>query len=484
MLITKLFSTLFSRSYCTVSLRPILVNPLLNQIDTQNMAPHFRENKQKRSYHGVQQHNKFKNNRFGGGAGGQSMNPKVLKEIDWSDTSKLTEIVKDLYCESDITKNRNLKEVKSFLETNQINTKGNQLPKPVLTFDEIQFPDYIKKEIQRQQFENPTAIQAQAWPIVLKGQNLVSIAKTGSGKTLGFLLPAIMHINNQKASTYNARKGPMVLVLAPTRELAQQIQQVASQFGATSYIRNTCLFGGSSRYAQERELRRGCEIVIATPGRLIDFLESGVISLEQVTYLVLDEADRMLDMGFEPQIRKILSQVRPDRQTLMWSATWPKEVHNLAEDFIGNYSMINIGSMELTANHNIKQHVEVIEDYKKDQRLVELLNELKDEHGNIRKTLIFGGTKRRCEKITSHLNRVGFRCVVMHGDKSQNERETALKKFRNDYAPILIATDVCARGLDVEGIDTVINYDFCQGIEDYVHRIGRTGRSTNLGQSF
>jgi len=198
------------------------------------------------------------------------------------------------------------------------------------------------------------------------GANFVGIAKTGSGKTLGYILPAIVHINNQQP--LQRGDGPIALVLAPTRELAQQIQQVATEFGSASYVRNTCVFGGAPKGGQMRDLQRGCEIVIATPGRLIDFLSAGSTNLKRCTYLVLDEADRMLDMGFEPQIRKIVSQIRPDRQTLMWSATWPKEVKQLAEDFLGNYIQINIGSLELSANHNIRQVVDVCDEFSKEDK--------------------------------------------------------------------------------------------------------------------
>jgi ATP-dependent RNA helicase DDX5/DBP2 len=192
--------------------------------------------------------------------------------------------------------------------------------------------DYIMKEIERATFKAPTAIQAQGWPVALKGRDIIGLAETGSGKTLAFLLPGVVHIN---AQPYLQRgDGPIVLVLAPTRELAMQIQQECNKFGSTSRIKNTCLYGGVSRGPQMRDLERGVEIVIATPGRLIDMLECGKTNLRRVTYLVMDEADRMLDMGFEPQIRRILSQIRPDRQTLMWSATWPREVQSLARDFL------------------------------------------------------------------------------------------------------------------------------------------------------
>lgn len=229
-------------------------------------------------------------------------------------------------------------EVERYRAQHQITVRGPS-PNPIQYFDEACFPDYCMNEIRRQRYTEPTPIQAQAWPIVMSGNNLVGIAKTGSGKTLAFILPAIVHINGQQP--LKRGDGPIALVLAPTRELAQQIQTVANDFGSNAYVRNTCIFGGAPRSKQANDLERGVEIVIATPGRLLDFLQGGTTNLRRCTYLVLDEADRMLDMGFEPQIRKILGQIRPDRQILMWSATWPKEVRQLAEDFLGNYLQVS-----------------------------------------------------------------------------------------------------------------------------------------------
>lgn len=225
---------------------------------------------------------------------------------------------------------------------------------------------YFCTFVRRHGFKEPTSIQAQGWPIALSGRDMVGIASTGSGKTLSYILPAIVHINNQPKIL--RKDGPIALVLAPTRELAQQIQQVADDFGHSSGIRNTCLYGGAPKNLQARDLDVGVEIVIATPGRLLDFLESARTNLRRCTYLVLDEADRMLDMGFEPQIRKIIEQIRPDRQTLMWSATWPKEVQNLAEDFLKDYAQINVGSLQLAANHNILQIIDVCQDYEKESK--------------------------------------------------------------------------------------------------------------------
>ena len=218
-----------------------------------------------------------------------------------------------------------------FRATQDVTVEGRDVPKPITTFEEASFPDYIMQNLLSEGFAAPTAIQSNGWPVSLKGRDIVGLAETGSGKTLAFLLPAIVHINAQPY--LQPGDGPIVLVLAPTRELAVQIQKEATKFGLNSRIKNTCVYGGVPKGPQIRDLRSGVEICIATPGRLIDMLEERHTNLRRVSFLVLDEADRMLDMGFEPQIRKILSQIRPDKQTLMWSATWPREVQGLARDF-------------------------------------------------------------------------------------------------------------------------------------------------------
>jgi len=217
---------------------------------------------------------------------------------------------------------------------------------------------------------------------------------------------------------------------------------------------------------------------------LIDFLESYKTNLRRCTYLVLDEADRMLDMGFEPQIRKILQQIRPDRQTLMWSATWPKEVRKLAEDFLGEYIQINIGSLELSANHNIQQIVKFCHENDKQDNLTNLLKEIYNQGENPGKIIIFTETKKRVDIVNRYIRGFGVSCGAIHGDKSQAERDYVLRDFRAGKTNILVATDVAARGLDVDGIKFVVNYDYPQNSEDYIHRIGRTGRSQTFGTSY
>lgn len=426
------------------------------------------------------------NSKYGGGGGGGGFGRKPMRtsqplgEVNWNELN-LKPFERNLYVPNKITKNRTSREIEKYRKDNAITVNGDA-PCPIMNFEELEVPEYVKVEIEKQGFTEPTPIQGQCWPIVLSGHNIVGVAQTGSGKTLAYILPAILHINSQPQ--LKRGDGPIALVLAPTRELAQQIQQVTTEFGYSSYIRNTCIFGGAPRGGQARDLERGVEIAIATPGRLIDFLENGTTNLQRCTYLVLDEADRMLDMGFEPQIRKIIQQIRPDRQTLMFSATWPKEVRRLAEDFLGDYIQVNIGSLELCANHNIQQFVEVCTEYEKDNKLKDLLQDITQDLSSDSKIIIFVETKRKVEVITRKIRSFGYDVVCMHGDKSQSERDYVLRKFRNGECPILVATDVAARGLDVDGIKYVINFDYPQSSEDYVHRIGRTGRSNCSGTSY
>ncbi|RUS83666.1 hypothetical protein EGW08_008572 [Elysia chlorotica] len=402
-----------------------------------------------------------------------------LKKPRW-DLHKLPKFEKNFYREHPAVTRRSHHEVEQFYSSKQITVSGKNVPKPIFTFEEGSFPENVMSQIRKNGWAAPTSIQSQGWPVALSGLDMVGIAQTGSGKTLAFILPAIVHINHQP---YLERgDGPIVLVLVPTRELAQQVQQVAHEFGRLSQLRNACVYGGAPKRPQLKDLEDGAEICIATPGRLIDYLESGKTNLRRTTYLVLDEADRMLDMGFEPQIRKIVEQVRPDRQTLMWSATWPKEVRRLAEDFLHSYVQINIGALQLTANHNILQIIDVCMEFEKEDKLVKLLTEIMQEKEN--KTIIFVETKRKADDISRRMRKDGWPVICIHGDKSQMERDWALQEFRSSKTPILIATDVASRGLDVEDIKFVINFDYPNCSEDYVHRIGRTARSTKTGTAY
>ncbi|XP_061779097.1 probable ATP-dependent RNA helicase DDX5 [Nerophis lumbriciformis] len=423
--------------------------------------------------------------RFGGGGRGGPPPAKFgnpgdrLRKRHWN-LDQLPKFQKNFYHEHPDTSRRSPQEVEQYRRSKEVTVKGRDCPKPIVKFHEAAFPSYVMDVIVKQNWVEPTSIQSQGWPVALGGKDMVGIAQTGSGKTLAYLLPAIVHIQHQAFLEHG--DGPICLVLAPTRELAQQVQQVAAEYGRASRLRSTCIYGGAPKGPQIRDLERGVEICIATPGRLIDFLECGKTNLRRCTYLVLDEADRMLDMGFEPQIRKIVEQIRPDRQTLMWSATWPKEVRQLAEDFLKDYVQINVGALQLSANHNILQIVDVCNDMEKEDKLMRLLEEIMSEKEN--KTIIFVETKRRCDEITRRMRRDGWPAMGIHGDKSQQERDWVLNEFRYGKAPILIATDVASRGLDVEDVKFVINYDYPNSSEDYIHRIGRTARSQKTGTAY
>ncbi|KAJ7398860.1 putative ATP-dependent RNA helicase DDX5 [Pitangus sulphuratus] len=381
--------------------------------------------------------------RFGGSRGGPLSGKKFgnpgekLTKKKWN-LDELPKFEKNFYQEHPDVVRRTQQEVEQYRASKEITVRGHNCPKPIINFYEANFPANVMEVIQRQNFTEPTAIQAQGWPVALSGLDMVGVAQTGSGKTLS------------------------CLVLAPTRELAQQVQQVAAEYSRACRLKSTCIYGGAPKGPQIRDLERGVEICIATPGRLIDFLEAGKTNLRRCTYLVLDEADRMLDMGFEPQIRKIVDQIRPDRQTLMWSATWPKEVRQLAEDFLKEYVHINIGALELSANHNILQIVDVCHDVEKDDKLIRLMEEIMSEKEN--KTIVFVETKRRCDDLTRKMRRDGWPAMGIHGDKSQQERDWVLN--------------------DVEDVKFVINYDYPNSSEDYIHRIGRTARSTKTGTAY
>jgi len=412
---------------------------------------------------------------MGGGGFQNSGLGGSLNQVDFS-TGTLIPFEKDFYIEHPTVAARPDAEAEAWRATKQIVVVGAGVPKPCLTFEEASMPEYVLGEVMKQGFDKPTPIQSQGWPMALKGKNMVGVSATGSGKTLAFLLPAMIHINAQQY--LKPGEGPIVLVLAPTRELAVQIKEECDKFGASSEIKNTVVYGGVPKSKQVRDLRSGIEIVIATPGRLIDHLEQGNTNLRRVTYLVLDEADRMLDMGFEPQLRKICSQIRPDRQVLMWSATWPKEVQNLASDYLNDYYQVTVGSLDLAGNKDVTQIVDVCADGDKYRNL---LRYLKENLTSKDRVLVFVETKKGCDMLTRSLRMDGLQARAMHGDKSQEERDWVLKEFKSCTASLLVATDVAARGLDVDDIRMVVNFDFPNDTETYIHRIGRTGRAGKKG---
>ncbi|XP_048581874.1 probable ATP-dependent RNA helicase DDX43 isoform X6 [Nematostella vectensis] len=399
----------------------------------------------------------------------------------------LPTIKKHFYFEVDSVKNKDPSDVEQFRQaSNNIMVENygetvqeRAIPNPVTKFEEAfeQYPE-ILEEIKKAGFVKPSPIQCQAWPVVMSGMDLIGIAQTGTGKTLAFLLPAFLHIDGQELAR-EKRGGPSVLVLSPTRELALQIEQEVKKYHYRG-IRSVCIYGGGSRKDQIGVVEKGVEIVIATPGRLNDLLMHDILSVRSVTYLVLDEADRMLDMGFEPEIKKILLDIRPDRQTVMTSATWPPGVQRMADQYMTDPVRVFVGCLDLNACENVTQLVEEVDGSLKKERVIEFIEGMAPGE----KVLIFVGKKVLADDLSSDLMLHGIDGVqCIHGDREQYDREQALDDFKTGLARILIATDVASRGLDIKDITYVINYDFPRHIEDYVHRVGRTGRAGRSGTS-
>ncbi|KAH8359850.1 hypothetical protein KR093_009100 [Drosophila rubida] len=322
------------------------------------------------------------------------------------------------------------------------------IPNPVWRFDQCfaEYPDLLD-EITKQGFQKPSPIQAQAWPILLKGHDMIGIAQTGTGKTLAFLLPGMIHTEYQ-STPRGMRGGANVLVLAPTRELALQIEMEVKKYSFRN-MRAVCIYGGASRQMQISDVERGAEIIICTPGRLNDLVQAGVINVSSITYLVLDEADRMLDMGFEPQIRKVLLDIRPDRQTIMTSATWPPGVRRLAQSYMRNPIQVCVGSLDLAATHSVRQVIELLED---DQHKFQRLRTFVKNMSNDDKIIVFCGRKARADDLSSDLSLDGFVTQCIHGNRDQMDREQAIADIKSGTVRILVATDVASRGLDIEDI--------------------------------
>lgn len=333
-------------------------------------------------------------------------------------------------------------------------------------------------------FAAPTPIQAATWPYTLSGYDCIGVAETGSGKTLAFSVPAIRHISSLKTSSKGS-SGVKVVVVSPTRELAMQIYETMEKFSKAARLTAVCIYGGVPKDEQRQKLKRA-DIIVATPGRLQDLIDEGCADLSKVSYLVLDEADRMLDKGFEDAIRRIIS-VTPtaSRQTLMFTATWPTSVRELAATFMKTPVKITIGDRDdLRANIRIKQTIEVIDQRAKEQRLLSLLRQHQGGTQKDDRILVFCLYKKEATRVEMFLRSQGCRVAAIHGDLSQAQRTQALSRFKDGSCPLLIATDVAARGLDIPKVKLVINVTFPLTIEDYVHRIGRTGRAGADGMAY
>ncbi len=323
--------------------------------------------------------------------------------------------------------------------------------------------------LQKAKFTEPTPIQQQAIPAQLEGRDILGVAQTGTGKTAAFGLPILHHIlGMQGRATPGCCRA---LVLAPTRELAVQIKDNFRVFADGAPVSTALILGGVARSGQVRAVKRGVDVIIATPGRLIDLMDDGVVHLDETRFVVLDEADRMLDMGFVQPVRKIVAALHPKRQSALFSATMPPEVRSLAESFLKDPLRVEVAP-QATVIPKIEQRAELLDGPAKRGRLRDILN-----GEGVERTIVFARTKRGADRLGQNLVRDGIPAEVIHGNKMQNARQKALGKFRQGIVKTLVATDIVARGIDVPGITHVINYDLPDEAENYVHRIGRTGRN-------
>ncbi|XP_026525437.1 ATP-dependent RNA helicase DDX42 isoform X1 [Notechis scutatus] len=359
-----------------------------------------------------------------------------------------------------------------------LRVSGAAPPRPGSSFAHFGFDEQLMHQIRKSEYTQPTPIQCQGIPVALSGRDMIGIAKTGSGKTAAFIWPMLIHIMDQKE--LEPGDGPIAVIVCPTRELCQQIHAECKRFGKAYNLRSVAVYGGGSMWEQAKALQEGAEIVVCTPGRLIDHVKKKATNLQRVTYLVFDEADRMFDMGFEYQVRSVASHVRPERQTLLFSATFRKKIEKLARDILIDPIRVVQGDIG-EANEDITQIVEILSSGPNKWnwltgRLVEFTSS-----GSV---LLFVTKKANAEELANNLKQEGHDLGLLHGDMDQSERNKVISDFKKGTFPVLVATDVAARGLDIPSIKTVINYDVARDIDTHTHRIGRTGRAGEKGVAY
>ncbi|MDB4062795.1 DEAD/DEAH box helicase [Flavobacteriaceae bacterium] len=342
-----------------------------------------------------------------------------------------------------------------------------------MIFEDLKLEDPILKAIEKQGYTNPTPIQEQAIPILLNGHDLLGVAQTGTGKTAAFGIPILNHL--LKENNTGGKRKIKALVVTPTRELAIQIAESFTAYSQFTNLRNTVIFGGVKQSKQVASLQQGVDILVATPGRLLDLMNQGYISFSDLKYVVLDEADQMLDMGFIHDVKKIITKLPLKRQSLFFSATMPKSIVDLSQKMLGNFKRITIKPQQATAE-KVEQGVYFVSKNNKPKLLIHLI-----EGRSTDSVLVFSRTKHGANKIVKVLDKANIKSAAIHGNKSQLQRQKALGAFKDGSLKVLIATDIAARGIDVDDLALVINYDLPNVSETYVHRIGRTGRASASG---
>ena len=347
-----------------------------------------------------------------------------------------------------------------------------------MTFKEFNISKSLLKALAEKNYSEPTPIQQQTIPVALEERDLLGIAQTGTGKTAAFAIPIIENL--KRGTVY--RKGEVrplrALILTPTRELAIQINEAFTDYGKYTNLRHTVIFGGVPQNPQIKALSQGVDILIATPGRLLDFIQQKVVRLNKLNIFVLDEADRMLDMGFIHDIRRLLPLLPAKKQTMLFSATMPKEIEKISKTLLQNPAKVEVAPVSSVVD-TIEQNVYFVEKKQKMELLIDLLDKQTDKS-----TIVFSRTKHGANKIARVLNNKNIKCEAIHGNKSQNARQAALSNFKEGKINVIVATDIAARGIDIRDLGVVINYDLPDVPETYVHRIGRTGRAGNKGVAF
>lgn len=343
-----------------------------------------------------------------------------------------------------------------------------------MTFKDLKLEAPILKALEKQGYSQPTPIQEQAIPILLKGHDLLGVAQTGTGKTAAFGIPILNHLLKDKSSGQGKRKIK-ALVVTPTRELAIQIAENFTAYSQFTPLRNTVIFGGVKQSKQVASLQQGVDILVATPGRLLDLMNQGYITFRDLKYVVLDEADQMLDMGFIHDVKKIIAKLPPNRQSLFFSATMPKTIVELSQKMLGDFERVTIKPQQATAE-KVEQGVYFVSKNNKPKLLIHLLEQRPDDS-----VLVFSRTKHGANKIVKTLEKAQIKSAAIHGNKSQAQRQKALGEFKEGTLKVLIATDIAARGIDVDDLALVINFDLPNVTETYIHRIGRTGRASASG---
>ncbi|XP_071317609.1 probable ATP-dependent RNA helicase DDX46 isoform X2 [Trachinotus anak] len=412
--------------------------------------------------------------------GFQTKQRKILEPVDHGKI-EYESYRKNFYVEVPELAKMTTEEVNALrLDLEGITVKGKGCPKPIKTWVQCGVSMKILNALKKHSYEKPTPIQAQAIPAIMSGRDLIGIAKTGSGKTIAFLLPMFRHIMDQRP--LEESEGPISVIMTPTRELALQITKECKKFSKPLGLRVVCVYGGTGISEQIAELKRGAEIIVCTPGRMIDMLgaNSGrVTNLRRVTYVVLDEADRMFDMGFEPQVMRIVDNVRPDRQTVMFSATFPRAMEALARRILSKPIEVQVGGRSVVCS-DVEQHVLVIDEDKKFLKLLEILGHYQ-EKGSV---IIFVDKQEHADGLLKDLMKASYPCMSLHGGIDQYDRDSIINDFKNGACRLMVATSVAARGLDVKQLILVVNYNCPNHYEDYVHRAGRTGRAGNKGYAY